>query len=96
MTARRCPAIDPDAIDFGAMFAKQDPMNPRLLTALRMKCDIPYVLPNVWLPTNPVIDVMDAGFRDNFGEATAIRFLNVFREWMQENTGGVVLLQIRD
>jgi hypothetical protein len=43
-----------------------------------------------------VIDVMDAGFRDNFGEMNAIRFLNAFREWMQENTSGVVLLQIRD
>jgi hypothetical protein len=40
--------------------------------------------------------VMDAGFRDNFGEQTAIRFLNVFREWVLKNTGGVVLIQIRD
>jgi hypothetical protein len=54
------------------------------------------VLPNVWLPTSPIIDVMDAGFRDNFGELNAIRFLNSFREWLQENTSGVVLLQIRD
>ena len=71
-------------------------MNLRLLTALRMNATFPYVLPNVWLPTNPVIDVMDAGFRDNFGEQTAIRFLNEFREWLQQNTSGVVLLQIRD
>jgi len=92
----RIPAMDPDAIDFGALFAKQDPMNLRLLTALRMNATFPYVLPNVWLPTNPVIDVMDAGFRDNFGEQTGIRFLNSFREWLQENTSGVVLLQIRD
>ncbi|MHA4812420.1 hypothetical protein ACX0G9_30285 [Flavitalea flava] len=90
------PPLDPDAIDFGALFTKQDPMNLRLLTALRMNATFPYVLPNVWLPTNPVIDVMDAGFRDNFGEQTAIRFLNSFREWVQENTSGVVLLQIRD
>jgi len=39
---------------------------------------------------------MDAGFRDNFGELNTIRFLNAFREWIQENTRGVVLLQIRD
>jgi len=90
------PALDPDAIDFAALFARQGPMNLRLLTALRMNATFPYVLPNVWLPTNPVIDVMDAGFRDNFGELTAIRFLNEFREWLQQNTGGVVLLQIRD
>jgi hypothetical protein len=71
-------------------------MNLRLLTALRMNATFPYVLPNVWLPTKPVIDVMDAGFRDNFGEQTAIRFLNVFKEWILKNTSGIVLLQIRD
>ena len=92
----KIPAMDPDAVDFGAMFARQGPMNLRLLTALRMNATFPYVLPNVWLPSDPVIDVMDAGYRDNFGEMNAIRFLNAFREWLQENTGGVVLLQIRD
>lgn len=92
----KIPAMDPDAIDFGALFTKQEPMNLRLLTALRMNATFPYVLPNVWLPTRPVIDVMDAGFRDNFGEMNAIRFLNAFREWIQQNTNGVVLLQIRD
>jgi hypothetical protein len=92
----RITGMDPDAIDFGAFFHHQDPMNLRLLTALRMNATFPYVLPNVWLPTNPVVDVMDAGFRDNFGEQTAIRFLNVFREWVLKNTGGLVLIQIRD
>ncbi|HMH22551.1 MAG TPA: hypothetical protein VK563_12285, partial [Puia sp.] len=92
----KIPPIDPDAIDFGALFARQDPMNLRLLSALRMNATFPYVLPNVWLPTNPVVDVMDAGFRDNFGEQTTVRFLNSFREWFRENTSGVVLLQIRD
>ena len=92
----KLPTMEPDAVDFGALFAKQGPMDLRLLTALRMNATFPYVLPNVWLPSRPVIDVMDAGFRDNFGEMNAIRFLNAFREWLQENTSGVVLLQIRD
>jgi hypothetical protein len=92
----KIPQMDPDAVDFGALFTRQSPLNLRLLTALRMNATFPYVLPNVWLPTDPVIDVMDAGFRDNFGELTTIRFLNEFREWLKENTGGVVLLQIRD
>jgi len=92
----KIPNMDPDAVDFQALFARQGPGNLRLLTALRMNATFPYVLPNVWLPTHPVIDVMDAGFRDNFGEMNAIRFLNAFREWLQHNTSGVVLLQIRD
>ncbi|MEO6917275.1 MAG: patatin-like phospholipase family protein, partial [Chitinophagaceae bacterium] len=92
----RISTIDPDAVDFAAMFNKQSPMNLRLLTALRMNATFPYVLPNVWLPSIPVVDVMDAGLRDNFGQETALRFLFVFRKWIAENTGKVVLIQIRD
>jgi hypothetical protein len=39
---------------------------------------------------------MDAGLRDNYGLETTIRFLQVFQSWIQENTSGVVLIQIRD
>lgn len=87
---------DPDAVDFAAMFAKQNPLNVRLLTALRMNATFPYVLPSVWLPTNPVIDVMDAGLRDNFGQETTLRFLENFKDWLKENTGGVLIIQMRD
>lgn len=88
--------VDPDGIDYQSFFSRQDPMNLRLLTALRMNATFPYVLPNVWLPTRPVVDVMDAGLRDNFGQETALRFVQVFRNWISENTAGVVLIQIRD
>ena len=94
-TAQNMPP-DPDVVDFGAFFSKHDPMNLRLLTALRMNATFPYVLPNVWLPTNPVIDVMDAGLRDNYGPETALRFVDVFKDWIKENTAGVVLLQVTD
>ncbi len=94
--SNRIKTIDPDAVDFGSFFYKQDPMNVRMLTALRMNATFPYVLPNVWLPSEPVIDVMDAGFRDNFGEQVGIRFVHVFRDWIRENTRGVLLIQIRD
>lgn len=89
-------SASPDAVDFAALFAKQQPMNLRLLTALRMNATFPYVLPNVWLPSNPVIDVMDAGLRDNFGLETSLRFIENFKEWIQQNTGGVIIVQLRD
>jgi hypothetical protein len=92
----RIKTIDPDAVDFRSFFSRQDPMNVRMLTALRMNATFPYVLPNVWLPSEPVIDVMDAGFRDNFGEQVGIRFIHVFRDWIQQNTRGVLFIQIRD
>jgi len=86
----------PDGVDFKAMFAKQDPMNIRLLTALRMNATFPYVLPNVWLPSSPVIDVMDAGLRDNFGQETTLRFIETFKDWLKENTSAVLVVQMRD
>ena len=87
---------EPDAVDFCSFFQKQDPQNLRLLTALRINATFPYVLPNVWLPTNPIIDVMDAGIRDNYGQETALRFLNVFKDWIAANTRGVAFIQVRD
>lgn len=86
----------PDAVDFTAMFKQQGPLNIRLLTALRMNASFPYVLPNVWLPSNPVIDVMDAGLRDNYGQEMIFRFLEYFSDWLKDNTSKVVIIQIRD
>lgn len=90
------PAVDPDAIDFTTFFAKQDPYNIRMLSAMRMNATFPVVLPNVWLPSNPIIDVMDAGLRDNYGQETSLRFLMPFEDWIKENTSGVLVMQIRD
>ncbi|HYH16957.1 MAG TPA: patatin-like phospholipase family protein, partial [Flavisolibacter sp.] len=86
----------PDAVDYTTFFANQDPHNLRLLTALRMNATFPVVLPNVWLPTKPVIDVMDGGLRDNYGTDNALRFMATMKDWIQHNTRGVLLLQIRD
>lgn len=85
----------PDAIDFAALFKNMDPMNLRMLTALRMNATYPYVLPAVWLPSRPIIDVMDAGLRDNSGVETTLRFLNVFKDWIKENTRGILIIQVR-
>ena len=85
----------PDAIDFAALFKNKDPMDLRMLTALRMNATYPYVLPAVWLPSKPIIDVMDAGLRDNSGAETSYRFLNVFKDWIKENTRGILLIQVR-
>jgi hypothetical protein len=85
----------PDAVDFGAIFKNENPMNLRLLTALRMNATYPYILPSVWLPTRPVIDVMDAGLRDNYGQETSLRFLHVFKDWINKNTSGVLIIQVR-
>ena len=87
---------EPDAVDFQTLFQHQDASALSFLTVLRMNATFPVVLPNVWLPTQPVIDVMDAGMRDNFGQESALRFVQEFSLWLQKNTSGVVMIQIRD
>ncbi len=85
-----------DAIDFAAFFAKQDPYNLRITSALRMNATFPFVLPVVKLPSQPNMDIMDAGLRDNFGAEVASRYLYVLRDWLKENTGEIIFLDIRD
>lgn len=85
-----------DGVDFTALFRAQEPHNLRVPTALRMTATFPYILPVVRLPSNPPINIMDAGLRDNFGIELSNRYLHVIRDWVKENTGTVVMLQIRD
>jgi hypothetical protein len=91
---RRPRAVDIDAIDFGRLFTGHEADSLPLTTALRMNATYPYILPNVFLPTDPGIEVMDAGFRDNYGLMSASRFLHVFKDWIQTYTSGVVLVQV--
>ncbi len=88
-------ATDPDAIDYVSFFKNNNPYNTRVLSALRANATFPYVLPNILLPTKPVVDVMDAGLRDNYGLESSLRFINTFKDWLKANTSKVVIIQIR-
>jgi hypothetical protein len=83
-------------IDFHRFFKEQDSEDLRFLSALRMSATFPYITPNTTLPTSPPIQIMDAGISDNFGMSDAVRFLYAFRDWVKENTSGVVFVSIRD
>jgi hypothetical protein len=82
--------------DFQRAFAALGGDSLRFLSALRMSATFPYITPNTTLPTDPPIQIMDAGISDNFGMNDAIRFLYSFREWIAANTSGVVFVSIRD
>ena len=84
------------SIDFLRFFQNHDSKNLRFLTALRMSATFPFITPNVELPSNPSMETMDTGLSDNFGIQDALRFMYVFQSWIKENTGGVVLVTIRD
>ncbi|MEP0987312.1 patatin-like phospholipase family protein [Ekhidna sp.] len=83
-------------VDFQALFRVNEPDELSYLSALRMSASFPYITPNVSLPAEPRVEIMDAGISDNFGISDAIRFVSVFNDWISENTDGVVFLVVRD
>lgn len=89
-------ALKVDGIDLMNFFKDRNPGQLQFTTAIRMNATFPYVMPNVFMPTTPQIQVMDAGLRDNYGMETSIRFLNTFRDWIDANVGRIVIMQIRD
>jgi hypothetical protein len=83
-------------IDFQRIFKNHGAQELRFLSALRMCATFPYITPNTALPTEPAIFIMDAGISDNFGLNDAARFLYAYKDWIAENTSGVIFLSIRD
>lgn len=83
-------------VEFARLFEQQDAMNLKFTSAIRMNATFPYIMPSVALPTNPQIEVMDAGVRDNYGALTTFKYLYTFKDWINENTSGVIVIQIRD
>jgi hypothetical protein len=89
-------AARPDAIDAINFFGEEETHKMSFSSIIRANCTFPYIMPTIFLPTSPSIQCMDAGLRDNYGLETTLRFLYFFRNWLNENTSGVVLIQTRD
>ncbi len=83
-------------LSFNHLLKNHNPERLKLTTAIRMSATFPYIMPAATLPTTPKIDIMDAGMRDNFGLTTTIPFISTFNKWIEENTSGVYVIQLRD
>ena len=83
-------------VEFTRLFEKQDALNLKFTSAIRMSSTFPYIMPSVSLPSIPQINVLDAGMRDNYGAMTTYKYMYTFREWIKENTSGVVIIRVRD
>ena len=83
-------------IEFHNILSHQKTQEIRFSTVLRSSATFPFVMPMVTLPTEPEIQLMDAGIRDNYGTKTMMEFLFSMKDWIKENTSGVIVLQIRD
>jgi hypothetical protein len=84
------------AVEFFRLFPRASSF--RVGTAARMSATFPLISPAVTLPTLPPRSVVDAGYYDNFG----INLVSLWtdrrnvKQWLVENTSGVLILQIRD
>jgi hypothetical protein len=67
-----------------------------LKTAARMNASFPYISPAVDLPTAPPRRVVDAGYYDNYGVNVAAGWIYRHKDWIDQHTSGIVLIQIRD
>jgi hypothetical protein len=83
-------------IEFTRLFKDQNPYNLKFTSAIRMNATFPYVLPVVSLPSSPMLEIMDAGMRDNYGTRTSMQYIFHMRKWINENTSGIVVIQILD
>jgi len=83
-------------IEMTRFFNKCDAMRLNFSSALRMNATFPYITPNVTMPTQPSIEVMDGGLSDNFGVSDALKFIHTFKDWIENETSGTVLICIRD
>jgi len=84
-----------DAVEFNSLFKAQNARGLLMSSAVRMNGTFPMIFPSVFLPSEPVIEIMDAGLVDNHGFEITYRFLYHLREWIKENVSKIIVLDIR-
>jgi hypothetical protein len=84
-----------NAVEFLRLFKNQGAADLSFLTALRLSASFPYITPLVNMPSKPDIQLIDAGVRDNDGFELSLRYIFAMKQWLKENTSGVVILQIK-
>jgi len=89
-------SVTHENIDYQSFFIKNTPQEMRFSSVLRANATFPFIMPMMTMPTYPEMQLMDAGIRDNYGSKTALDYLFALREWIEENTSGVIILEIRD
>lgn len=89
------PDLTIDGIDYMSYFQDYGADQLNFIAALRMQASFPYVFPSINLPSIPKMKIMDAGLKENLGLGVSTRFFGVFKQWIEENTSGVVFIQLR-
>lgn len=84
-----------DGLELSRLFAPAAADSLRFVTALRMSASFPYITPLVEMPSQPSIELIDAGVRDNDGFELALRWLENMAPWIEQNCGGVMMVRLR-
>jgi len=84
-----------DGVEYLRFFKDQDPEGLYFNTALRLSASFPYITPLVNMPSEPEMKLIDAGVRDNEGFELSLRYIFENREWLKQNTSGVVVVQVK-
>ena len=82
------------AVEFFRLFPRAHDF--RVSTAIRMSASFPWVSPAINLPTLPPRRVVDAAYYDNYGVNLSALWLSKLSSWLQANTSGVLVVQVRD
>jgi hypothetical protein len=82
------------AVEFFRLFPRAGDF--QVTTAIRMSASFPWVSPAFNLPTLPPRRVVDAAYYDNYGINLSALWLSKMSQWLQENTSGVLVVQVRD
>ncbi|MFM1904856.1 MAG: hypothetical protein RLZZ440_2756, partial [Planctomycetota bacterium] len=82
------------AVEFFRLFPRAGDF--QVTTAIRMSASFPWVSPAFNLPTLPPRRVVDAAYYDNYGINLSALWLSKLGQWLQANTSGVLVVQIRD
>ncbi len=87
--------VEIDGVEHSRFFAEQNGDNLQITSAVRMSATYPYFFPTVHLPSEPELLIGDAGLRDNFGFELSYRFIQVFKDWIKQNVGKLIIVSIR-
>ncbi|MCS6979081.1 MAG: patatin-like phospholipase family protein [Flavobacteriales bacterium] len=83
-------------IEFSKLCRQEGYRNISFLSVLRANATFPLVMPPVSLPTRPRIELMDAGFRDNYGIQNILKYIFHMRQWLNQNVSRIILLDVTD
>ncbi len=85
-----------ESIEARKLFVNQSVDDLKFTSVIRMSATFPYIMPTPELPTSPILNIVDAGMRDNYGYLISHQFVLAFKNWLKKNTSGLIIVQIRD